>query len=168
MKRKGLRLVGAVSVLALILSATNSPLSAQSGSHEPNNEGKCAPIEGSWIFTIDVIAQGFTFNSLISFTAGGVVLTSASLPPPATAYGSWERRESNRVNAVFYAFLLDPTAKGVAMTMNKVNLLLHLTGRNELAGTAVGSTCDLQGENCVNPVDFQFTGKRIVPENSVE
>ena len=36
--------------------------------------GLASPIEGSWTFAIDIIGQG-TFNSLISFTAGGVVIT---------------------------------------------------------------------------------------------
>ena len=111
-----------------------------------------------------MIGQG-TFNSLISFTAGGVVITSASLPAPGTLYGSWKQREPNRFNAAFYGFISDSAGKGVALT--KVSLQLHLTSRNELAGTAVGYTCDLQGENCVNPVDFQFTGKRIVPDKRI-
>src|SRR5690242_6250852 len=47
--------------------------------------GLASPIEGSWSFTIDVIGQG-TFYSLISFTAGGVVITSSSLPGPGALY----------------------------------------------------------------------------------
>ena len=124
--------------------------------------GLPSPIEGSWIFAIDTNGQG-TFNSLISFTAGGVVITSPSLPGPGTLYGSWKHREPNRFNAAFYGFLPDSAGKGVALI--KESLHLQLTSRNELAGTAVGSTCDLQGENCViEPGDVQFTGKRIVPE----
>jgi hypothetical protein len=46
--------------------------------------------------------------------------------------------------------------KGVALT--KASLQLHLTSRNGLAGTAVAYTCDLQAENCINPV-----GKRSEP-----
>src|SRR5450755_178376 len=121
-----------------------------------NQRGLASPIEGSWIFTIDVIGQG-TFNSLISFTAGGVVITSASLPGPGPFYGSWKQSEPNRFNAAFYAFIADAAGKGVVLS--KVSLRSHLTGRNELAGTAVGYTCDLQGENCVSGPDFQFTGK---------
>jgi hypothetical protein len=126
-----------------------------------NRHGLASPIEGSWLFAIDIIGQGITFNSLISFTAGGVVVTSPSLPPPQTLYGSWKQSEPNRFNATFYGFILDPAG---TVAMNKANLLLHLTGRNELAGTAVGYTCDLQAENCVKQGDIQFTGKRIVPE----
>ena len=56
-----------------------------------NQRGLASPIEGSWIFTIDVIGQG-TFNSLISFAAGGVVVTTASVPPASPFYGSWKQR----------------------------------------------------------------------------
>jgi hypothetical protein len=122
-----------------------------------HHRGLASSIEGSWIFAIDIIGQG-TFNSLISFTAGGVVITSPSLPGFGTLYGSWKQREPNRFNAAFYGFISD----GMALT--KASLQLHLTSRNELAGTAMTSTCDLQGENCINAGDLQFTGKRIVPE----
>jgi hypothetical protein len=91
-------------------------------------------------------------------------MTSASLPGPGPSYGSWKQTEPDRFNAAFYAFIRDAAGKGVALS--KISLQLHLTSRNELAGTAVAYTCDLQGENCViDPVDLQFTGKRIVPEN---
>jgi hypothetical protein len=45
--------------------------------------------------------------------------------------------------------------------MRKVSLTLQLTGPNDLVGTAVGSNCDLQGENCVQAAEFRNTGKRI-------
>ena len=123
-----------------------------------------SPLEGSWIFDIDVLGQGAPFHSLISFTAGGVVITSASLPGPANTpyYGSWREAGSNRFQAAFYAFL--PDASGVGMALSKVSLNLQLTSRNTLTGTAVGANCDLQGENCVQTVEFQNTGKRILPE----
>lgn len=125
------------------------------------HRGLASPIEGSWVFAIDVIGQG-TFNSLISFAAGGVVVTTASVPPASTFYGSWKQGESNRFNAAFYAFISDSAGTGVALS--KISLHLHLTSRNQLVGTAMGYTCDLQAENCINPVDFQFTGKRLPSE----
>lgn len=123
-----------------------------------------SPIEGSWIFDIDVPGQGVTFHSLISFAAGGVVITSASLPGPSNSpyYGSWRQTGANRFRAAFYAFLPDGTGVGVALS--KVSLNVQLTSRNTLTGTAVGANCDLQGENCVQAVEFQNTGKRILPE----
>jgi hypothetical protein len=124
--------------------------------------GLASRIEGSWVLAIEVTGQG-TFNSLISFTAGGVVVTTASVPPASPFYGSWRQEESNRFNAAFYAFISDSAGRGVALS--KLILQIHLTNRNELAGTAVGSTCDLQAENCViNPGVFQFTGKRLASE----
>jgi len=116
-----------------MLSATT--LCAQSQSHEANDhQSKLASVEGSWIFTIDGIVQPVRFNSLIAFTAGGVVVTSASIGPPTPYYGIWKQKDSHRVNAVFYSFALDPTGKP---GMGKLNLLLQLTSRNELAGTGV-------------------------------
>ena len=168
------RIMGLVIAPALFaLVAGVSPMARaqdeQSGLSAPtegspladNHRGLASPIEGSWVFAIDVIGQG-TFNSLISFTAGGVVVTTGSIPPASPFYGSWKQRESNRFNAAFYAFISDSAGRGVALS--KLSLQLHLTSRNGLAGTAVAYTCDLQAENCVSGVDFQFTGKRLAPK----
>jgi hypothetical protein len=169
-KIRGLVMAPALFALVAGISPMAQAQDEQSGLSAPmegsrlgeNRHGLASPIEGSWLFTIEVIGQSGTFNSLISFTAGGVVITSASLPGPGPFYGSWKQREPNRFNAAFYGFLPDSAGKGVALS--KVSLQLHLTSRNELAGTAVGYTCDLQAENCIKTVDFQFTGKRLVPE----
>ena len=169
-KIRGLVMAPAVFALMAGISPMAEAQEEQSGLSAPtkgswladNQRGLASPIEGSWIFTIDVISQG-AFNSLISFTAGGVVVTTASVPPASPFYGSWKQREPNRFNAVFYPFISDTA--GIGVGLSKISLRLHLTSRNEMAGTAVGYMCNLQGENCVNPVDFQFTGKRIVPEN---
>jgi hypothetical protein len=170
-KIRGLVMAPALFALVTGISPMAQAQDEQSGLSAPmeaaqladTQRGLASPIEGSWIFAIDIIGQG-SFNSLISFTAGGVVITSSSLPGPGTLYGSWKHRGPNRFNATFYGFISDAAGKGVALT--KASLQLHLTSRNELAGTAVAYTCDLQGENCViDPVDLQFTGKRIVPEN---
>jgi hypothetical protein len=53
MRRKALSLVGALSFLALMLPATNSTAAAQTELPEAH-AGLAAPIEGSWIFTIDL------------------------------------------------------------------------------------------------------------------
>jgi len=164
-KIRGLVMAPALFALVAGISPMAQAQDEQSGLSAPteesglaeNHRGLASPIEGSWIFTIDIIGQG-TFNSLISFTAGGVVITSPSVPGFGTLYGSWKQREPNRFKAAFYGFISD----GAALT--KESLQLHLTSRNELAGTGVGYTCDLQGENCVRVGDTQFTGKRIVPE----
>jgi hypothetical protein len=64
--------------------------------------------------------------------------------------------------AVFYAFV--PYANGVGVATRRVSLELQLTSRNDLVGKAVASDCDLQGENCVPAVEFENTGKRIMPQ----
>ncbi|HEX4770918.1 MAG TPA: hypothetical protein VH351_08825 [Bryobacteraceae bacterium] len=169
-KIRGLMMAPALFGLVAGISPMAQAQDDQSGLSAPtegswlaeNQRGLASPIEGSWIFTIDA-GQGITFYSLISFAAGGVVVTSPSLPPPSPFYGSWKQREPNRFTATFYNFT--PDAAGIGVAMGKVSIRLHLTSRNELAGTGVGSSCDLQGENCLNPQDSQFTGKRIVPEN---
>jgi hypothetical protein len=156
-------LVAGISPMAQAQDEQSGLSASTEGSRLAENQhGLASPIEGSWIFTIDVIAQGITFHSLISFAAGGVVVTSPSLPGPGTLYGSWKQREPNCFNAAFYGFISDAAGKGVALT--KASLQLHLTSRNGLAGTAVAYTCDLQAENCVNQGDLQFTGKRILAE----
>jgi hypothetical protein len=168
-KIRGLVMAPALFALVAGISPMVQAQDEQSGLSAPmegapfadHHCGLASPIEGSWIFAIDIIGQG-TFNSLISFTAGGVIVTSSSLPGPGTLYGSWKQREPNCFNAAFYGFISDAAGKGVALT--KASLQLHLTSRNGLAGTAVAYTCDLQAENCVNQGDLQFTGKRILAE----
>jgi hypothetical protein len=161
-KRRTLHLV--TSLLALALLA-NTSANAQSVTHEADEAHNAASIEGSWIFAIDVfLAQQpiASFNSLISFGAGGIVVTTPSAPPLAIFYGSWNRSKSESFNTVFYQFAPDSTGSGVVLA--KLSLRLHLTGMNSLAGSGKRSTCDLTAEKCVDdPIVFQFTGKRIVP-----
>jgi hypothetical protein len=172
MKRKAVNLLGAVSVLAMMLPVTSSPALAQSESAE-SNRGLASPIEGSWILAIDRINQGITFTALMSFTGGGVALATGSmdrLPPPPISplYGSWKRTGPDCVNSTMYFFAFDPLGNAVAMI--KTNIVFHLKSRNELVGSGVGFNCDLQGENCVSvpSVSIQLKGKRIVPESVKE
>jgi hypothetical protein len=159
--RNVFHLVFAASLLALVLLAAIVPANAQS-SASADNAGNSASIEGSWIFNIDVLlAQQpiATFNSLISFGGGGIVVTTPSAPPMGTFYGAWKCKKSDGCSAVFYAFASDSTGN---VALQRLSLRLHLTGPNSLAGTGEGSSCNLQGENCVDqPGGFRFTGKRI-------
>jgi hypothetical protein len=160
--RNVFQLVFAASLLALVLSAAIVPANAQSSTYA-SNVGNSASIEGSWIFNIDVsLAQQpvATFNSLISFGAGGIVVTSPSTSPLAIFYGAWSPMKPNSFSAVFYTFAPDSTGTGVVL--QRLSIRSHLTDQNNLAGTGGRSTCNLQGENCVDdPIVFQFTGKRI-------
>ena len=159
--RNVFQLVFAASLLALVLSAAIVPASAQSSAYA-SNTGNSASIEGSWIFNIEVSLDQqpiATFNSLISFGGGGIVVTTPSAPPMSTFYGAWKCNKSDSCNAVFYSFASDSTGN---VALQRLSLRLHLTGRNSLAGTGEGSSCNLQGENCVDqPGGFRFTGKRI-------
>ena len=155
--RNVFQLVFAASLLALVLSAAIVPANAQSSTYA-SSAGNSSSIEGSWIFNIDVLLDQqtvATFNSLISFGGGGIIVTTPSAPPMATFYGAWKCKKSGSCEAVFDAF-------GANSSLQKLSLRLHLTGPNQLAGTGGAASCDLQGENCVDqPGGFQFTGKRI-------
>lgn len=171
LKRKTLNLLGAVSVLALMLPATNSPALAQSGSAEPNG-GMEAPIDGTWIVTVDRINTGVKFTAMQSFTAGGVALATGAIdrqppPPISPIYGSWKRKARNNFDVTIYFFVFDLTGNAVAMIKNNENF--RLSDANHLVGSGIGFACDLQGENCVNlGSTIQITGKRVVPESIAE
>lgn len=162
--RNVFQLVFAASLLALVLSAAIVPANAQSSANT-DNFGNSGSIEGSWIFNIDVLVDQqpvATFNSLISFGGGGIVVTTPSAPPMSTFYGAWKCKKSDGCESIFYAFASD--SNGNVVALQRLSLRLHLTGPSNLAGTGEGASCDLQGENCVDqPGGFQFTGKRINP-----
>lgn len=160
--------VGSVGALLLI----SLPVAGQSPSPELR-ERAATSIEGSWIFTIDRINQGFTFTALQSFTAGGVTLATGSVdrtppPPISPLYGSWKRVDYDRFAATIYFFTFDLAGKATGMI--KTNLSLRLESRSALTGSGVGFSCDLEGENCVSvpAVDIQIKGRRIRAETTEE
>src|ERR1019366_7179216 len=142
-KRRASRVIAAASVLAFVLLAPPTSASAQSRLYETNNLGNPASIDVS-------LAQQpvGTFNSLISFAAGGIVVTTPSVPPLSIYYGGWKQTTADSFNTVLYNFAPDSNGNGVVLL--RLNLRLHLTGRNDLAGTGGGSKCDLRGEKCVD------------------
>jgi hypothetical protein len=170
MKHKGLHLLGAISVLALMLPATSASASAQSELAEAN--GGSESIEGTWICSIDRITQGITFTALMSFTAGGVALATGSIdrqppPPISPIYGSWKRTGPNRVDVTIYFFIFD--ALGTAVGTIKNDESFHLDGQNHLSGSGAAYICDVQGENCKNlGSPIKITAKRVVPEGVEE
>lgn len=173
MRRKPLSLVAALSLLALMLPATTSIAKAQA--ELPEDHARLAsPIEGSWIFTVDLVNQGTTFTAVASFTAGGVFLATGSndrVNPASPLYGSWQRIRRHRFSSTTYFFAFDPAnPNGAAVAMLKTNQVFQLKNQDELVGMGDLSSCDLQGQNCVNiPAgSIQTRGRRIVPENSIE
>jgi hypothetical protein len=165
MKCKWNVFLAAVAVLALSLGGTITPAIAQS----------VAPsVEGSWIFTVDLINQGTTFTAVTSFTAGGVFLATGSndrVNPVSPLYGSWQRIRRHRFSSTAYFFAFDPAnPNGAAVAMLRTNQVFQLKNQDELVGVGDLSSCDLQGQNCVDIAagGIQIRGRRIVPENSIE
>ncbi len=125
-----------------------------------------APIEGTWVFNIYRVTQGFSFSALQSFTAGGVTLATGTIdrtppPPISPLYGSWRRVRGNSYVATICFFAFDPTGNAVAMI--KTNESFHLTDHNNVVGTGSAQACDINGDNCVDvPLPITITGKRII------
>jgi hypothetical protein len=162
MTRQWHSLLTAASIGAFLLMS--SPVSAQSQSLEAHESSRSS-LEGTWLFTLTRINQGFSFIAVQSFTAGGVTLATGSIQPPvAPLLGSWQQVMDHQFAATIYFYLFDPS--GTATNLIKTNLLLRLEGRNTVLGSGEGFSCDLQGENCVRvpEVDIQIKGRRIIPE----
>ena len=130
------------------------------------SQGLGARIEGTWIFSIHRVNQGFTFTALQSFTAGGVTLatgTADRTPPPAISplYGTWTHTSNNSYAVAICFFVFDPA--GNALLMIKTPETLHLVDDNHLTGTGSAFACDLNGDNCVNVNSpIMITGKRLL------
>ena len=158
--------LAAISLFSCMLHLTGSPARAQTEGRE-SYQDRNDPIEGSWIFQIDRGGQNGSFTALNSFAAGGVVVATGSLDkvnPVSPVYGSWKRIGPNRVSAVIYFFLFDPTGNPVGML--KTDEIFLLNSRNALSGAGSSFVCDVEGNNCSNhgtAALIAITGKRIVP-----
>lgn len=160
-QRRAVSLLRILTILALAVPILNSKAMAQTDSQQ-NTGGVAAPIEGSWIFSID--AGPVSFTALASFSAGGVFFGTGSLDrvnPVSTLTGTWKHTGPNRFDSIAYFFAFDPAGNAVAML--KTNQVFHLKSRNELVGAALVYSCNLQGENCVSvsPAPSQVTGRRM-------
>jgi hypothetical protein len=166
LKRRAVSLLGALTLLAFAVPVVSSTALAESESQE-NHARLSSPIEGSWIFSVDRINQGTTFTAVASFTAGGVFLATGSLDrinPVSPLYGSWKHTGPNRYDSTTYFFAFNPAGDAVAMI--KANQVFHFKARNELVGSGVTFSCDLQGENCVSvPAgSIHVKGRRVLVE----
>ena len=160
-KRRAVSLLRTLTTLALAVPILNSTAMAQADAQE-NAGAIAAPIEGSWIFSID--AGPVSFTALASFSAGGVFFGTGSLDrvnPVSTLTGTWKRTGPNRFDSTAYFLAFDPAGNAVAML--KTNQVFHLKGRSELVGAALVYSCNLQGENCVSvsPTPSKVTRRRM-------
>ena len=160
-KRRAVRLLRTLTILALAIPILNSSAMAQADLQE-NLGGIASPIEGGWIFSID--AGPVSFTALASFSAGVVFFGTGSLDrvnPVSTLTGTWKRTGPNRFDSTAYFLAFDPAGNAVAML--KTNQVFHLKGRSELVGAALVYSCNLQGENCVSvsPRPSKVTGRRM-------
>jgi hypothetical protein len=157
-------LILASAVVAAVVVFGSTPAKAQ------DQSGLAAPIEGTWIFNIHRVTQGFSFSALQSFTAGGVTLATGTVdrtPPPAISplYGSWSRQPDNSyaVTICFFAF----NDAGTALVMIKTNEIFRLTDKNSLVGAGEAVVCDVNGDNCMDAgLPITITGKRLIAQGA--
>ena len=127
-----------------------------------------APIEGTWILTIDRVNEGFSFSALQSFTAGGVTLatgTADRTPPPPISplYGSWRRTGHDDYSVAICFFVFDSAGNAVAMI--KTPETFKMVDKDNLTGSGTGLACDIHGDNCVDiNSPITITGKRLIAE----
>jgi hypothetical protein len=135
---------------------------------DENQARLVAPIEGTWILTIDRVSQGFSFSALQSFTAGGVTVATGTvdrIPPPPISplYGSWRRTGHNRYSVAICFFAFDPAGNAVAMI--KTPETFQMVDKDNLTGSGTGLACDIHGDNCVDlNSPITITGKRLIAE----
>jgi hypothetical protein len=170
------RLLITPAILALVtgLSSTayaqdeSSELSSQKVGVDEGQVSRNAPIEGTWIFAIDRVSQGFSFSALQSFTAGGVTLATGTVdrtppPPISPLYGSWRRTGRNSYSAAICFFAFDPAGNAVAMI--KTIETFQMVDKDNLTGSGTAFACDIHGDSCVDAnLPITITGKRLIAE----
>ena len=165
MKRKVGALMLASVVLALAAGGTRSPAQTADSHEANNNEGKCAPIEGTWIMQVHRVEQNVTFTALQSFTAGGVTLATGTIdrtppPPISPLYGTWKCFGRNRYANSLSFFIFDEAGNAVAQLQNYSTF--HLNADDEIVGKGEAYVCDPNGDNCVDTnTSITFIGKRM-------
>jgi hypothetical protein len=167
MRRVATKVVLFLALLALGIGGTNSIARA-----EEQGSALSAPLEGTWILTINRVNEGINFSALQSFTAGGVTLATGTIdrtppPPISPLYGSWRRVEHNRFAATISFFAFDSAGKAVAMIQTSETF--QVIDRNNLRGAGRAFACDIHGDNCMDiNQPITFTGKRLLAQRTAD
>lgn len=164
-KHRALRLAISSAVIAVGIGGMSSTARA-----DGDGSGLSAPIEGTWILSINRVSQGITFTALQSFTAGGVTLATGTIdrtppPPISPLYGSWKRVGHNRYAVTICFFIFDATGK--ALGMIKGPETFQIEDDNTVTGSGTALACDLEGDNCADiNSPITITGKRLLAQGA--
>ena len=80
-----LTLMAGISSIALAQEERSESLATTDGVNLGADPHRISsPIVGTWVFDIYELSSGIKFHSLISFTAGGVLITNAEVAYPGT------------------------------------------------------------------------------------
>lgn len=166
------RLLITPASLALLLGLSSTAYAQDESSEQAavhdSQVSRNAPIEGTWIFTVDRVSQGFSFSALQSFTAGGVTLATGTVdrtppPPISPLYGSWRRTGPNSYSVAICFFAFD--SAGTAVAMIKTHETFQMVDHDNLTGSGTALACDIHGNNCVDAnLPITIAGKRLIPD----
>jgi hypothetical protein len=165
MKRRATKLVLALALFSVGIGGMSSIART-----EEEGSGLSAPIEGTWILTIDRVNEGISFSALQSFTAGGVTLATGTIdrtppPPISPLYGSWRHMDHNSYAVTICFFVFDAAGNAVAMIKNPETV--QVVDNNNLTGSGKGLLCDIHGDNCVDVNSpITITGKRLIAQSA--
>jgi hypothetical protein len=165
MKRGAIKLVLALALFAVGIGGMSSVART-----EESDSGLSAPIEGTWILTINRVNEGISFSALQSFTAGGVTLATGTIdrtppPPISPLYGSWRRMDHDSYAVAICFFVFDPAGNAVAMI--KTPETFQVVDNDNLKGSGKGLLCDIHGDNCVDVNSpITITGKRLIAQSA--
>jgi len=164
-KRGATKLVLALALFAVGIGGMSSVARTQE-----EGSGLSAPIEGTWILTINRVNEGISFSALQSFTAGGVTLATGTIdrtppPPISPLYGSWRHMDHNSYEVAICFFVFDPAGNAVAMI--KTPETFQVVDNNSLTGSGKGLLCDIHGDNCVDVNSpITITGNRLIAQSA--
>jgi len=169
--KRSLACASLLLAMAPLAGAQSTESAAQSGAFD-SRHNRAAHIEGTWILSIDRVAQGISFSALQSFTAGGVTLATGTIdrtppPPISPLYGSWRRVDHDTYVATICFFAFDNSGKAVATI--KTPETIRVIDKNNLTGSGTSLACDVNGDNCVDiNSPITYTGKRLIAQGPAD